>query len=108
MPIVLALGESAAMNFIVRIGEYLFRPLRNSASDTEFVLALRNSPRFSQWFYNSHITAEMHARFLSRPQAANEVNWLVEHHSRPVGVSSIYHLDLDGSRVECGRIAAIS
>jgi RimJ/RimL family protein N-acetyltransferase len=93
------------MKVTARISTFLFRPLTSSDADTDFVLSLRNNPRFAPWFYNI-ITRETHLKFLERVAQADDILWIIEQdHGEPVGISSIYHFDWPNKRAECGRIA---
>src|SRR5439155_19217155 len=89
---------------VVKLGEYLWRPLTASEADTEFVVALRNAERFRPWFYNTRVTPETHRRFVDLANERGEINWLVEHEKKPVGVASIYNIDRANRKAECGRI----
>ena len=92
---------------VAKMHDYLWRPLTDSEADTEFVVALRNAERFQPWFYNQRVTPETHRRFISMADERGEVNWLVEHDGKFVGLSSIYNIDKANRKAECGRVAAI-
>ena len=92
---------------VVKLGEYLWRPLTASDADTDFVVALRNNERFRPWFYSARVTPETHRRFIDLANERGEINWLVERSGKPVGVSSIYNIDRVNRKVELGRIASL-
>jgi RimJ/RimL family protein N-acetyltransferase len=85
------------------LGEYRWRPLTNSVADTDFVVALRNDPRFAPWFYRSDVTPETHRKFIRGAEERGEINWVVQRGEQRVGVASIYHIDLQNRKAECGR-----
>src|SRR5829696_9840530 len=102
-----SLWEAPMRRVVVRMGEYIWRPLTDSDPDTEFVVALRNAERFQPWFYNQRVTPETHRRFINAADERGEVNWLVEHAegsggSKPVGLASIYNFDKPNRKAECG------
>jgi RimJ/RimL family protein N-acetyltransferase len=92
---------------VVKLHDYLWRPLTASESDTDFVVAMRNAERFRPWFYNMPVTRETHRTFMQRADDRGEINWLVEHKDQPVGLASVYNIDAPNRKAECGRIAAI-
>lgn len=92
------------MEMIVRLGEYLWRPITDSAEDTEFILALRNAPDAQAAFYGSAITRESHLRFLRRPEAVDEINWIVEKNGQRAGQCGIFGINRRNRRAEAGRI----
>ena len=88
------------------MGEFRWRPLSDSAADTDFVVALRNDPRFSRWFYHAQATADTHRKFIRAANERGEINWVVERSGgarNPVGVASVYNIDLANRKAECGR-----
>jgi RimJ/RimL family protein N-acetyltransferase len=98
---------------VVKLNDYLWRPLTGSDADADYVVALRNTERFRPMFYNSaRVTREAHRKFIEAANERGEINWLVEHASedgrggKPVGVASIYNIDKSSRKAECGRIAA--
>ncbi|HEX8524860.1 MAG TPA: GNAT family N-acetyltransferase, partial [Tepidisphaeraceae bacterium] len=96
------------MRVTARLGECLFRPLTDSDRDTDFVLALRNHPRFRPWFYSAVPSREAHLKFLEKVRAGDDILWLIEEAGEPVAISSIYHFDWTNRKCECGRIASLS
>lgn len=94
------------MRAVVKLGGYLWRPLSDSDSDSDFVVSLRNNERFGKWFYQ-RVTRESHGRFMALAGERREINWVVERDGEPVGVSSIYHFDWANCKAECGRIASL-
>ncbi|MEA2710113.1 MAG: hypothetical protein QOF78_2714 [Phycisphaerales bacterium] len=92
------------------LGDFRWRPLTDSAADTEFVVRLRNDSRFAPWFYNQRVTPETHQKFIRAADERGEVNWLIERaedSGKPLGLASIYNFDAANRKAECGRIAAI-
>ena len=92
------------------LGEFRWRPLTDSAADTDFVLALRNDPRFARWFYHQQVTPQTHANFIRAADERGEINWIVERArdaNQRVGVASIYNIDLANGKAECGRTVFI-
>jgi RimJ/RimL family protein N-acetyltransferase len=88
------------------MGQYRWRPLTDSGADTEFVVALRNQPRFAQWFYHQQVTPETHRTFIRAADERGDINWVIEHAEEAgkcIGVASIYHIDLTNRKAECGR-----
>ena len=97
---------------VVKLNEYLWRPLTASDADADFVVALRNTERFRPMFYSAAaVTRESHRKFIDLANERGEINWLVERGSgrekKFVGVSSIYNIDRTNRKAEFGRIAAI-
>ena len=93
------------MKAVVKLHNYLWRPLTDSDADTDLVLELRNNERFNRWFYH-RVTRESHKKFLALAEERREINWVVERDGQPVGVSAIYHIDFVNRKAEVGRIAA--
>src|SRR5438046_2448265 len=88
------------------MGGFRWRPLTDSAADTDFVVALRNDPRFARWFYHQQVTPDTHRKFIRAAEERGEINWIVErggNEREPVGVASIYNIDLANRKAECGR-----
>jgi RimJ/RimL family protein N-acetyltransferase len=88
------------------MGEFRWRPLTDSAADTAFVVALRNDPHFARWFYHGQVTADTHRKFIRAAEERGEINWVIERAGEtrePVGVASIYNIDLANRKAECGR-----
>jgi RimJ/RimL family protein N-acetyltransferase len=88
------------------LGDFRWRPLTDSAADTDFVLALRNDPRFARWFYHQQVTPQTHANFIRAADERGEINWIVERAGdteQRVGVASIYNIDRANRKAECGR-----
>jgi RimJ/RimL family protein N-acetyltransferase len=94
------------MKAVVKVRDYLWRPLTDSEADTDLVIALRNDERFGRWFYH-RVTRESHKRFLQGAEARDEINWVIERNGEPIAVSSIYHVDWANRKAEVGRIASI-
>jgi RimJ/RimL family protein N-acetyltransferase len=93
---------------VVKLGDYLWRPMTSSDADANFVVALRNTERFRAMFYNSApITPETHRRFVDASNKRGDINWLIERDGKPVGISSVYNIDIVNRKAECGRIAAL-
>jgi RimJ/RimL family protein N-acetyltransferase len=88
---------------VVGLGDYLWRPLTDSDPDTEFVVRLRNDPRFGRMFYSTSIAPEQHRHFIRAADERDEVNWLVERGGQLIGLASIYHFDKVHRKAECGR-----
>ena len=97
----------APMRVTVKLRDYLWRPLTDSAADTDFVVALRSEERFRAMFYNTQITPETHRKFIHAADARGDLNWLVERAGKPVGIASIYNFDYTNRKAECGRIASL-
>jgi RimJ/RimL family protein N-acetyltransferase len=93
------------MKAVVKLHNYLWRALTDSDADTDFAVALRNDERFGKWFYN-RVTRESHKRFLAAAAGRAEINWIIERDGKPVGASSIYHIDFENRKAEVGRIAS--
>jgi RimJ/RimL family protein N-acetyltransferase len=106
-----ALTASRVQSPIVRrrvtatLGEYHWRPLTDSAADTDFVIALRTNPRYARWFYHPQITAQTHQKFIAAADERGEINWVVQRRDtgQPVGLSAVYHIDAVNRKAECGR-----
>ena len=94
------------MRAVVKMREYLWRPLTDSEADTDLVISLRNNERFGRWFYQ-RVTRESHLRFLRLADERRDINWVVEREGEPIGVSSIYHIDFVNRKAEVGRIASL-
>ena len=93
------------------MGGFRWRPLSDSAADTDFVVALRNDPRFARWFYNQQVTPQAHQKFIRAADERGEINWLIEtagDDQKPVGLASIYNIDLANRKAECGRTIFLS
>src|SRR5439155_15203330 len=95
------------MRAVVKLGEYVWRPLTDSDADTAFVVKLRNEDRFSRMFYTKQITPEMHKKFIRAADQRDEINWLIEKNGEPRGLSAIYHIDRENRKCECGRVAML-
>src|SRR5439155_17849468 len=95
------------MRAVVKMGEYIWRPLTDSDADTEFVVKLRNNDRFSRMFYSKQVTPEMHRRFIRAADERDEINWVIEKDAQPLGLSAIYHIDRENRKCECGRVAML-
>ena len=97
------------MHAVVSMGEYLWRPLSDSDADAEFVISLRNHPRFTAMFYDAApLTPQRHRDFLASDARRDEINWIIEKDATPLGTSSIYHVDRSNRKAECGRIAMLA
>jgi hypothetical protein len=94
------------MKAVVKLKNYLWRPLTDCEADTDFVIGLRNDERFNKWFYN-RVTREGHKKFVSLPERRQEINWVIERDGKPIGASSIYHVDFGNRKAEVGRIVMI-
>jgi RimJ/RimL family protein N-acetyltransferase len=95
------------MRASVRVGEFLWRPLTDSDADADFVVRVRNDPRFAAMFYSGTITPEMHRKFIRAADERDEINWLIEKDGQPLGLSAIYHIDRSNRRCECGRVVML-
>jgi RimJ/RimL family protein N-acetyltransferase len=103
-------GE-AGMWAVVKLRDYLWRPLTDSDADTAFVVKLRNQDRFSRMFYQTKVTPDGHRRFIrAADERGDEINWLIESRAdgTPLGLSSIYHIDRGNRKCECGRVAMLA
>jgi RimJ/RimL family protein N-acetyltransferase len=97
------------MRAIVRMGEYLWRPLTDADSDAAFVVSLRNNERFRPMFYDAaEVTPQKHRAFVNSPGRRDEINWVIEKDSQPMGLAGMYHFDRDNRKAECGRIAMLA
>ena len=94
------------MRVTARVGEFLWRPLTTSDGDTDFIIALRNHPRFRPWFYST-VTRDSHLRFMERARYSDDVLWIIERDRQPVGISSIYDIDWSNRKTDVGRIASL-
>ena len=94
------------MKAVVKIRNYLWRPLTDSDADADFVIALRNDERFGKWFY-SRVTRESHQQFVKLASQRPEINWVIERDEKQIGVSSVYHVDWSNRKAECGRICSL-
>src|SRR3954451_1568189 len=93
---------------VVKLGEYVWRPLTDSESDTRFVVAMRNHERFSKMFYHTSVTPETHQKFIRAANERDEINWLIEDANKtPMGLAAMYHVDLANQKCECGRYAML-
>ena len=95
------------MRASVRVGEYLWRPLTDSDADTDFVVRVRNNPRFAGKFYSGTITPETHHKFIRAADERDEINWMIQKAGEPLGLSAIYHIDRANRRCECGRVVML-
>ncbi len=97
------------MRVTVDLGGFRWRPLTDSESDTRFVVQMRNDPEFAPMFYNSSITPEQHRKFIRAADERDEINWLIETgtDSQPQGVASIYNIDRNNRKAECGRMVML-
>src|SRR5439155_4899305 len=95
------------MRVVVKLKEYLWRPLTDSDADTAFALDLRNTERFRKMFYSGEVTPEMHRKFVERGHERGEINWLVERAGEQVGVAAIYNIDRANRKAELGRIVSL-
>jgi hypothetical protein len=92
------------MHLVVRLSEYLWRPLTSSEEDTAFVLRLRASPS-AQAAFLGLITREDHMRFLKLAAEREEINWIIQKAGVPVGQSAIYRIDRKNRRADAGRVS---
>jgi RimJ/RimL family protein N-acetyltransferase len=96
------------MQLAVRLQPYLWRPLTDSAADTDFVLTLRNSAAAQQAFFTPRISREEHVRFVAAPERHEEINWIIEKScGERVGMSGIYRVDPRNQRAETGRVIVL-
>jgi RimJ/RimL family protein N-acetyltransferase len=94
------------MRAVVKLRNYLWRPLSGSDADADFVIALRSDDRFGKWFY-SRVTRESHRQFVKVAADRPELNWVMERDGTPIGVSSLYNVDWANRKAECGRIVSL-
>jgi RimJ/RimL family protein N-acetyltransferase len=77
-----------------------------SLDDTDFVVAWRNDPAISKWFFSeAEFTVEGHQNWLTRRlDSETDFNWTIEEDSRPIGTIAIYNIDWGTGIAEFGRI----
>ncbi len=96
------------MEVVVRLADYLWRPLTDSDEDTEFVLSLRNSPAAQASFGTRTISRDQHRYFMNRAEADDEINWIIQKRGERVGQFGIFHIDRKNRKAEGGRLVATS
>ena len=81
------------------------RPM--SFDDTDLVVAWRNDPEISKWFFGeTRFTSDGHENWLAkRLHSDDEFNWIIEDEKRvPIGTIAIYNIDWPNGVAEFGRI----
>ena len=78
-----------------------------SLDDTDVVVAWRNDPAISKWFFSeTKFTVDGHKNWLGKRLASDgDFNWIIEdERGAPIGTIAIYDIDWPNGIAEFGRI----
>jgi RimJ/RimL family protein N-acetyltransferase len=82
------------------------RPM--TLEDTDHVVAWRNDPAISRWFFGEvSFTADGHRTWLTKRLGSDtDLNWIIEDETgRPIGAVAVYGIDWSSGIAEFGRLA---